>query len=136
MSPGNAFSCNFPSFTSRRFLCSCAKSPPLYLSGSVTQPGSPPECVDGAFRMWFLRKCLSVVGVGSSQRLKTAGGLLCQLCVHRASPPLEELMPQCAGAHPALTPCHRSPCLRDVTLTMLVLRLLNGVSSQQDLSLG
>lgn len=142
VSPGNAFSCSFPSLTSRRFLCLCAKSPPLYLSCTATAAGSLPVGGDGVFRMWFLRRRLNVVAAGASQRPEAAGGLRCQLHVCRASPPGEGLTPQWAGGRP---PTATLPLLRAtdprvswmLALSLLVLCLLmNQVSSHLDLSLG
>lgn len=106
-----------------------------------SQLGSLPVCGDGAFRMWFLRKCLSVVGAGASQRLKAADGLRCQLRVRRASPPREGHMLQRAGGHPstAILPSllATGPCISGMlALSLLVLcQLMNQVSSHLDPSL-
>lgn len=98
----------------------------LYLS--CTAPTA--VCGDGAFRMRFLRKRLSVAGVGASQRPAVAGGCCCQLHVHRAPP---GNVPHC---HPAHAPCHR-PCVSQIlALSLLVLSLLmTHISSHLDLSL-
>lgn len=97
------FSLLHPGDSSARVLSHCLS---IFLA-RLPQPGSLPVCGDGAFGMWFLRKCLSMVGVGASQRPKAAGGLCCQLRVHRASPPWRRPHTAAGGG----TPSHHCPAL-------------------------
>lgn len=134
MSPGNAFSCNFPSFTSRRFLCSCAKSPPLRVSCTAVTAGLP-SCV----WRWCSRdvvspEALERSGCGS---IPTAeGGWWAPLPAARPqSQPPRGRAHTAAGRgtsshrHPALAPCHR-PLRLTGAGAELVSSLLANESSQ------
>lgn len=107
--------------------CTPLFSTPLYLSCSAPTA----VCGDGAFRMRFLRKCLSVVGAGTSQRPAVARGCCSQLCVRRAPP---GNAPRC---RPACAPCHSPRVSQMLALSLLVLSLLmTHISSHLDLSRG
>lgn len=117
-SPGNASNCNLPSVAPRRFLCSCANSPPLRLSCTAATAGLLPACGDAAFKMWFLRKRWSVVGAGASQRPKAPGGLCHQLCARRATPGVSQ-----HGGHGDILPPLPFPCSLPPALHLTVLPL-------------
>lgn len=119
VSPGDAFNCNVPAFTSRRFLCLCAEPTPLYVSRAAAPAGSAPVCGCGALRMWFLWKRRSVAGAGASQRPEAAAALRCQLRVRSSPSPPRGRARAAAGRgmfshrHPALPPRHGPPPLSD-----------------------